>query len=97
MLQFVKVNGSALRRRINRPKYLHTKAGNPVSERIRNATPKQRFAAIYWLVFNSDRTRELATELGCTPEGVFNLFHMASNISRAIFNSWNDFPQDSVA
>ena len=87
---------SALRRRINWPKYLHTKAGNPASERIRNATPKQRFAAIYWLVFNSNRTRELAVELGCTPEGVLNLFYTASRISHVISNSWDEFPQDSV-
>jgi len=88
---------SALHRRINQVRHPHNNAGNLRSERIRNATPNQRFAAIHWLTFNSNHVKDLAIELGRTPMGMFGLSNMVSGIDRAIWGSWDAFPQDSAA
>jgi len=89
---------SALRRRINQSRHTRHNAGNPRNERIRNATPNQRFAAIYWLTFNSNHVKDLAIELGRTPRGVFGLVDVVSDIDEIIGCSWGVFPpEDSTA
>ena len=88
---------SALRRRINQSRHPRSHVGNPRNERIHNATPKQRLAAIFWLTFNSNHIKDLAIELGHTPQGMFKLSDMVSGIDFAICGSWDAFPEDSAA
>jgi len=89
---------SALRRRINQSRHCKRhNAGNPWNERIRNAIPKQRLAAIFWLTFNSNHVKDLAIELGHTPRGMFGLWYMVFDIDEIIGSSWDAFPQDSAA
>lgn len=87
---------AALRHRINNQRY--TKADrNPVVERICNATPDQRLAAICWLTFNSDSVKKLAIALGRFPSGICDL---SSGIGYmpVIRKSWKKFPEaDPIA
>ena len=87
----------ALRRRLNQSRHPRNNAGNLRSERIRNATAEQRFAAIHWLTFSSNYVKDLAIELGRTPQGMFELDDMMSGINHVIPHSWDVFPQDSAA
>ena len=85
---------SALRRRIHRP---HHNAGQ-LAERIRNATPEQRVAAIYWLTWNSGRVKALAIELGCTPLGMFGPGEIVENHwTSTIRDLWGAFPENTTA
>ena len=89
---------SALCRRINQSRHLRNNAGNLRGERIRNATREQRLAAIYWLTFNSDHVKDLAIALGRTPQGMFELYYMVSDIDNTIRHSRDAaFPRDSTA
>ena len=85
---------SALRRRIHRPR---NNVGQ-LAERIRNATPEQRVAAISWLTCNSSRVKALAIELGRTPWGMFGPSEIVNNYevyeSR---NLWRAFPGNTTA
>ena len=85
---------SALRRRIHRPS---NNAGQ-LAERIRNATPEQRVAAICWLTWNSGRVKALAIELGCTPLGMFGPWGIVNNYSvDQIRDLWETFPTNIAA
>ena len=87
---------SALRRRIHRPR---NNAGQ-LAERIRNATPEQRVAAICWLTCNSSRVRALAIELGHTPRGMFGPGEIVEDYREevvAIRDLWKAFPENTAA
>ena len=83
---------SALRRRIHQPR---NNAGQ-LAERIRNATPKQRVAAICWLTCNSGRVKALAIELGCTPLGMFGPGEIVENYrTYTIRDLWGAFLENT--
>ena len=87
---------SALRRRIHRPR---NNAGH-LAQRIRNATPEQRVAAIFWLTWNSNHVKALAIELGCTPWGMFGLAKIVEDRRkevRMIRRLWEAFPENTAA
>ena len=88
---------SALRRRTsNRPR---NNAGQ-LAERVRDATRKQRLAAIFWLTWNSSRVKALAIELGRIPWGMFRPGELVDDyrpeVSK-ICHLWKAFPKDSAA
>ena len=87
---------SALRRRIHRPS---NNAGQ-LAERIRNATPEQRVAAISWLTCSSSRVKTLAIELGRTPWGMFGPGEIVEDgrLEVAVIRDlWEAFPDNSTA
>ena len=87
---------SALHHRIHRPR---NNAGQ-LAERIRNATPEQRLAAICWLTYNSSRVKALTIELGHTPWGMFGLHAIVGDYSyevETICNLWKAFPENTAA
>ncbi|KAL4079720.1 hypothetical protein J3A83DRAFT_1149563 [Scleroderma citrinum] len=92
---------SALRRRITPSRHSSNKTGNysywykTRNKRIRNTTPKQRFATIVWITFNSNAVRDLTIQLGRTPKVVpYDFVVDIENITRG---SWKAFPQVSGA
>ena len=87
---------SALHRRIHRP---CNKNAGQLAERIRNATPKQRVAAICWLTWNSSRVKALAIELGHTPWGMFGPGEIVQDLRlevQTIRNLWKAFPENTA-
>ena len=88
---------SALLRRIHRPR---NNAGQ-LAERIRNATPEQRVAAISWLTCNSSRVKALAIELGHTPWGMFGLGQIVQDYRMVVVDTvrdlWRAFPEKKAA
>ena len=87
---------SALRRRIHRPR----NNVSQLAERIRNATPEQRVAAICWLTCNSSRVKALTIELGHTPWGMFGPDEIVKYFRGevlAICNLWKAFPENNAA
>ena len=87
----------ALRRRIHRPR----NNASQLAERIRNATPEQRVAAICWLITcNSSRVKALAIELGHTPLGMFGPGKIVEDGRQevvAICKLWKAFPENTAA
>ena len=86
----------ALRRRIGRRR---NNTGY-LAQRIRNATPEQRVAAICWLTCNSSRVKALAIELGHTPWGVFGPGEIVQDRRvevSAICGLWKAFPKSTAA
>ena len=86
----------ALRRRIHRPR---NNTGH-LAQRIRNATPEQRVAAICWLTCNSNRVKALAIELGRTPWGMFGPGEIVEDGRLevgAIRGLWKAFPENTAA
>ncbi|KAL4079707.1 hypothetical protein J3A83DRAFT_4211970 [Scleroderma citrinum] len=92
---------SALRRRITPSRYSCDKTGNHSyqhksrNERIRNATPEQRLAAIAWITYNSKAVRDLTIQLGRTPK--VGPYYFAVDIYHIIGGSWKAFLQVSDA
>ena len=87
---------SALRRRIHRPR---NNAGQ-LAERIRNATPEQRVAAICWLICNSSRVKALAIGLGQTPWVMFGPGEIVEDYRwevGIISSLWEAFPENTAA
>ena len=85
----------ALRRRIHRPR----NNASQLAERIRNATPEQRLAAICWLTCNSSRVKALTIELGHTPWGMFGLGEIVNDFREevaAICDLWEVFPENTA-
>ena len=85
----------ALRRRIHRPR----NNASQLAERIRNATPEQRLAAICWLTCNSGRVKALAIELGHTPWGMFGLGEIVEDdrVEVRTICLWKVFPENTAA
>ena len=86
----------ALRRRIHRPR---NNAGH-LAQRIRNATPEQRVAAICWLTCNSNHVKALAIQLGHTPWGMFGPGEIVEDgrLEVAVIRDlWEAFPDNSTA
>ena len=87
---------SALRRRIHRPR----NDTGYLAQRIRNATPEQRVAAICWLTCNASRVKALAIELGRTPWGIFGPGEIVEDRRLevdTIRRLWGAFPKDNAA
>ena len=80
---------SALRGRISWP----CNNASQLAERIRNATPEQRVAAISWLICNSSRVKALAIELGRTPWGMFGPGQIVQDYRMV----WRAFPEKKAA
>ena len=86
----------ALRHRIHRPR----NNASQLAERIRNATPEQRLAAICWLTCNSSRVKALTIELGHTPLGMFGPGEIVKDLREevvTIHDLWEVFPENNAA
>ena len=86
----------ALRRRVHRPRNM---AGQ-LAERIRNATPEQRLAAICWHTYNSGRVKALAIELGHIPWGIFGPSEIMDDFREEVVtirDLWEVFPENNAA
>ena len=85
----------ALRRRIHRPR----NNASQLAERIRNATPEQRLAAICWLTCNSSRVKALTIELGHTPWGMFGPGEIVNDFREEVVtirDLWEVFPENTA-
>ena len=86
----------ALRRRIHQPR----NNASQLAERIRNATPEQRLAAICWLTCNSGRVKALTIELGYTPWGMFGPGEIVKDFREEVVtirDLWEVFPENNAA